>query len=490
MATIDDVMAAGWRAFQAGDLDRAEQAFRLVIGHDPNAARAWFLLGATWQVRGRPDAAVVSYQEAIRLVPDFPEACSNLGVALHALGRGDEAVAVLRRAIAMDPDYAEAHNNLGNALRERGAFDEPEACYRRALELKPDYAEARHNLGNVLRSRGDLAGALACYDQALAIRPDLASVHLSRAMVWLEMGDFERGWPEYEWRLSCPEFAIPPFSHPRWDGGPLDGRTILLYADHGLGDAIQFIRYAPMVRDRGGRVVVLCRAPLARLVATAPGVDGVVVEGGPVPDADGYAPLMSLPGIVGTDAASIPADVPYLSADPGLVRTWGEALDLPEGELGIGIAWQGNPGYGRDRERSFRLERFEPIARSPRVRLYSLQKGYGSEQIAELGGRFPVVDLSGRIDDLMDTAAVMSNLDLVIVSDTSLAHLAGALGVPVWVALPFDPDWRWLSGREDSPWYPTMRLFRQRRRGDWDDVFARIVAALRSYDGPEPGASL
>jgi Flp pilus assembly protein TadD len=481
MATIDDVMAAGWRAFQAGDLERAEQAFQLVIAHDPTSARAWFLLGATWQVRGRPEAAVASYQEAIRLVPDFPEACNNLGVALHALRRSDEAIAVLRRAIAMSPDYAEAHNNLGNALRERGGFDEARVCYQRALELKPDYAEARHNLGNTLRSQGDLAGALACYDQALAIRPDLASVHLSRAMVWLEMGDFERGWPEYEWRLSCPEFAIPQLPQPRWDGGPLDGRTILLYADHGLGDAIQFIRYAPMVRDRGGRVVVVCRAPLARLLATCAGVDLVVVEGTPIPDCDVHAPLMSLPAIFGTDAASIPADVPYLSADPDLVRTWAERLNLTD-ELCIGIAWQGNPEYGRDRDRSFRLERFEPIAKTPGVRLYSVQKGYGSEQIIESAGSFPVVDLGGRLDDLMNTAAVMTNLDLVIVSDTSLAHLAGAIGAPAWVALPFEADWRWLSGREDSPWYPTMQLFRQHRRGAWDDVFARIAAALHEPD--------
>jgi Flp pilus assembly protein TadD len=481
MATIDDVMAEGWRAFQAGDLDRAEEAFRLVIAHDPGAARAWFLLGATWQMRGHPDAAVASYQEAIRLAPDFPEARNNLGVALYASRRGDEAVAVLRRAIALKPDYAEAHNNLGNALRERGEFDEAEVCYRRALQLKPDYAEARHNVGNTLKSRGDLAGALACYDQALAIRPDLAQVHLSRALIWLEKGEFGRGWPEYEWRLRCPEFAIPHLPQPLWDGRPLDGRTILLYADHGLGDAIQFIRYAPMVRDRGGRIVVVCRAPLARLLATCAGVDRVAVEGAPIPDCEVYAPLMSLPGIFGTDAASIPADRPYLSVDRDRVDAWAEELNLPD-QLRIGIAWQGNPGHGRDRDRSFRLERFEPIARRPGVRLFSLQMGQGREQIAEVAGRFPVVDLGGRLDDLMDTAAVMMNLDLVIVADSSPAHLAGALGVPVWVVLPFEADWRWMSGREDSPWYPTMRLFRQHRRGDWDDVFARIAAAFHSPD--------
>jgi Flp pilus assembly protein TadD len=484
MPTIREVMAAGWAALQAGDLDQAERAYRLAIGPDPAAAQAWYLLGAIDQVRGRNEEAAASYREAIRLVPDFPEACNNLGVALHALRRGQEAIDVLRRALALRPDYAEAHNNLGNALREREDLEEAEACYRRAIRLNPVYAEAHHNLGNALKSRGHVAEALACYDRALAIRPDLVQVRLSRALAWLEIGDFRRGWPEFEWRLKHPLYAIPQVPHPRWDGRPLDGRSILLYADHGLGDAIQFIRYAPMVRDLGGRVVVVCRAPVARLLATCDGVSLVVVEGSPIPDCDVHAPLMSLPGIFGTDAANVPGSVPYLSADPELVDAWAEELALPE-DLCIGIAWQGNPGYSRDHLRSFRLERVEPVARRPGVRLYSLQKGSGSEQIAEVAGRFPVVDLGNRFEDLMDSAAVMSNLDLMIVSDTSLAHLAGALGVPVWVALPIEPDWRWMTGREDSPWYPTMRLFRQRRRGDWDEVFGRIAAAL---DEPDQGS--
>jgi len=424
---------------------------------------------------------VTSYQEAIRRVPNFPEACNNLGVALHALKRSDEAIAVLRRALELRPDYAEAHNNLGNALREQAQFDAAAACYERALRLNPDYAEAHHNLGNAMKSQGRMADAFACYDRALAIKPDLPQVHLSRALALLEIGDFERGWPEYEWRLKCPQYAIPQFRQPAWDGRPLEGRTILLYADHGLGDALQFIRYAPMVRDRVGRVVVVCRAPLARLVATCAGVDLVVVEGSPLPDCDVYAPLMSLPGIFGTDAASVPADVPYLFADPQLVGARAEELALPD-DLCIGIAWQGNRGHSRDHVRSFPLDRFEPVARRPGVRLYSLQKDDGREQVADVAGRFPVIDLGGRLDDLMDTAAVMKNLDLVIVADTALAHLAGALGVPVWVALPFEPDWRWMSDRDDSPWYPTMRLFRQRRWGEWDDVFARIAAALDEAD--------
>ncbi len=482
MATNDEMMTAAWRAFQAGDLDRAEQAYRQVLNQDPTAAHAWYMLGAIGQVRGRIEESVANYREALRLSPDFPEACNNLGVALHALRRGEEAIDVLRRALALRPDYAEAHNNLGNALHERGELDEAAASYRRAISLNPGYAEAHHNLGNALRSARNMAEAIASYDRAVELTPDRAIVHLSRSMALLEMEDYRRGWPEYEWRLKCSQFALSRYTQPLWDGSPLDGRTILLHSDAGLGDAIQFIRYAPMVRQRCGRVIVACAAPLARILATCAGVDLLVVAGAPLPEFDVYAPLMSLPGIFGTDATSIPADVPYLSADPELVRARVEQLPASD-EFCIGIAWQGNPAYSRDHLRSIPLERFEPVARRPDVMLLSMQKGHGREQIAGLAGRFAVVDMGGDLDDLMDAAALMTALDLVIVSDTSLAHLAGALGVPVWVALPFAPDWRWMSGRDDSPWYPTMRLFRQRRWGDWGEVFERIAGELEGAMG-------
>ncbi len=211
MATIDDLMATGWRAFQAGDREGAERAYRRAVEHDPSAWRAWYMLGATCQMSRRLDEAVDHYRRAINLTPEFPEVWNNLGVALHGVQRVDESIAALRRALALQPDYPEAHNNLGNAFRERCEYDQADACYRRALELKPDYAEAHHNLGNNLKSQGHLDEALARYDRALSLRPDMAQVHLSRALAWLELGDFERGWPEYEWRLKCPQFAIPRF---------------------------------------------------------------------------------------------------------------------------------------------------------------------------------------------------------------------------------------------------------------------------------------
>ncbi len=432
METIKDLISAGWKRFKTGDLVGAEQIYRLAARQDPSMAQAWYMLGAVNQLQGRTDEAVANYQEAVRLVPNFPEACNNLGVAFHSQRKSDESVASLRRALALKPDYAEAYNNLGNALHERGELDEAVACYRQAVRLRPDYIEAYNNLGNALRNQGRLAEAMESYEQALKLKPDHAEVHLSRALAWLGSGDFERGWPEYQWRLKVSHFSIPSFRQPLWDGGPLDGRTILLYADHGLGDAIQYIRYVPLVRQRGGRVVINCGQPLARLLASCPGIDCVVVEGEDTPDSDVYAPLMSLPGIFGSTLATLPAEVPYLFPDASLVEHWRGEMALSD-ELQVGIAWQGNPQHVRDRTRSFRLAQFEVIARVAGIRLLGLQKGYGSEQIAELAGRFDVTDLGNRLVDLMDTAAAMENLDLVICVDSALAHLAGALGVPVWV---------------------------------------------------------
>jgi hypothetical protein len=296
-------------------------------------------------------------------------------------------------------------------------------------------------------------------------------------MAWLQTGDFARGWPEFEWRFRCQEYAMPDLRRPLWDGGSLVGRTILLYADHGLGDSLQFVRYAPLVKERGGRVIAACQKPIARLLVSCPGIDAVFAEGELVPDFDVYAPLMSLPKILGTTLASVPASVPYLTPDPSLVADWKHALDPPAG-FAVGIAWQGNPRYRKDRQRSVPLAVFEPLARIAGVRLFSLHKGFGIEQLADIQGRFEVTDLGSRCD-LTDVAAVMQSLDLVIAPDTALAHLAGAVGVPVWVALSFVTDWRWLVERTDSPWYPTMRLFRQKTWGNWDEVFERMATSLR-----------
>jgi hypothetical protein len=323
-----------------------------------------------------------------------------------------------------------------------------------------------------------LEEALSCFQRAIELQPDYADAHWNRALAWLLMGNFEQGWPEYDWRWKRKALQLPRFPQPIWNGFPLEGRTILLYAEQGLGDTLQFIRYAALVKRRGGLVIAACQDVLRPHLATCPGVDQLIGLDSTIAHFDTHAPLLSLPAIVGTTLSTVPADVPYLFVNAELGDPCRQALDGP-GAFKIGIAWQGNPDHSNDRQRSVSLVSFEPLARLDGVRLFSLQKGPGVEQLAGAQERFPVVDLGSQFQTFQDTAAVLQRLDLVISIDSAVAHCAGALGVPVWVLLPFCPDWRWLLDREDSPWYPTMRLFRQTEPGKWATVFARVANEAR-----------
>ncbi|HKI19044.1 MAG TPA: tetratricopeptide repeat protein, partial [Isosphaeraceae bacterium] len=364
--------------------------------------------------------------------------------------------------------------------------------------------EALQNFGMNLSRQGRWGEAIAYYEQAARLEPDNPEVHRSLAYVLLGAGDYARGWPEHEWRLRCRPLRGVQVNRTFWNGDDFRNQTILLHHEQGYGDTLQFIRFAPLVKRRGGRVVVLCQPALLKLVARCPGID-VVFEGTSYePECHVHAPLMSLPAIVGTTLATLPAQVPYLFADRALVDHWRSelagALKLAAGAnsrvpersgLGeparpflIGIAWQGRPEHDGDRWRSFALAQFAPLADLPGVRLISLQVGDGRDQAQATGGRFPVIDLPGRRGrDFSETAAIMCSLDLVISPDTAVAHLAGGLGIPIWVALPYSSDWRWLSGRDDSPWYPTARLFRQAKPGEWGPVFERMAEALKRVLG-------
>jgi hypothetical protein len=330
---------------------------------------------------------------------------------------------------------------------------------------------------------GKFDEALATVEHALSLNPNDLLSRWNRAVLWLLRGEFEKGWPEHELRWVQPGFGQRTFTQPLWDGSDLHGKTILLYAEQGFGDTLQFIRYVPLVKARGGTVIFQCHRQLLRLFEKVPGIDRFEVSGAPLSAFDVHAALMSLPGIFHTRLDSVPATVPYIHADAELVEHWRGKLE-PLGGFKIGIAWQGNPSYREDRERSIPLERFASLAQLDGVQLISLQKGHGSEQLPAFAKRFRIHDLGKELDEtsgaFMDTAAVIKNLDLLISSDTAIPHLAGALGAPVWLALPRVPDWRWLLEREDCPWYPTMRLFRQRQRGDWAEVFERIVAQVKS----------
>jgi tetratricopeptide (TPR) repeat protein len=453
-----------------------EQALR----HRADFAEAYNTLGLALAWQGKTDAALVSYQRAVGLRPDYAEALMNLGHALGELGRLDEAVETLQKALGLCPGAAGALSNLGTVYLYQGKLERALACCREAVQLHPDNCSAHTSLGLVLSELGEQDEALASHEQALRLRPEDPHAHRNRSLVRLLQGDLERGWAEYEWRWRCGDLQLGYDPQRQWDGSPLEGRTLLLHAEQGLGDTLHFIRYAPLLAKRGARVLVVCQARLVRLLAGCPGIDQVLAHGDPLPPFDVYAPLLSVPRLCGTTWASIPADVPYLWADPGLVEQWRQELAARPG-FKIGINWQGNPKFRLDKLRSIPLKAFAPLAEVPGVQLVSLQHGAAAE-LGVVASQWPVTDLGGHLDEttgaFMDTAAVMKNLDLVVTPDTVLGHLAGALGVPVWAALAKVPDWRWMLEREDTPWYPTMRLFRQEQRGEWESVFRRMAQAV------------
>jgi tetratricopeptide (TPR) repeat protein len=523
MNAIADVLRSAVQYHQTGAFQDAERLYWQVLQSDPNQADAWHLLGVLTSQQGRHELAITYIQKALDLHPGTGPFWYNMGLAYKGLDRKADAAACFRQALDWRSDYAPAHNalgsvlldqrdleqarshcqeavrlnpnlvegylNLGNVHVEEDRPAEAVACFDRAIQIKPDYADALVNKGSLLGKLGDLDQSLACLEAALRINPDHAEAHGNRALIYLVHGDFARGWPEYEWRWRCKE-KLPEFSQPRWDGSPLGGRTILLYCEQGLGDTLHFIRYADLVKQHGGRVLVQCQAPLLPILKNCSGIDELVPRNAPLPAFDVHAPLLSLPGILHTTLDTIPAQVPYLSAKAELVARWHQEL-RPFWGFKIGINWRGRPDNPAERYRRFPLAQFAPLARLPGVHLVSLQKE-GSEEILHAhADRFRVVDFGPEVDGasgpFMDTAAIMKNLDLVITSDTVIPHLAGALGVPVWVALPVSPDWRWLLGREDSPWYPTMRLFRQEKAGDWHGAFERITAALKILIGAANG---
>jgi Flp pilus assembly protein TadD len=464
---------------QQGKLTEAVASFHEALRLNPDYAEAHYNLGNTLRELGQRDQSIASYRQALRHKPDYAETMCNLGLALTEAGQLAEAVILLKHATRLRPNDVTAHNNLGLALADLGRFAEAEASYEQALHITPTHAQALANLGSAYKEQGRLDEAAACYEQALRLDPESASTHWNLSLTWLQMGDYDRGWREYEWRWRRKGAAMRPFRQPLWDGSPLEGRTILLHSEQGLGDTIQFARYAALVKQCGGRVLLECPGLLLPLFGRLPGVDQLVAEGTELPAFDVHAPLMSLPQLLGTTLATVPADIPYLTADPALVEHWRQRLES-NGGYKIGICWQGNPHHKWDRHRSVPLSQFLPLAALPGVRLISIQKTHGVDQISV--SRVPITDFGGDLDRsgaFTDTAALIRNLDLVITTDTAIAHLAGAFGAPTWLLLSSIVDWRWLLKREDTPWYPSMRLFRQHTLGDWDDVFERVAAELR-----------
>jgi hypothetical protein len=411
----------------------------------------------------------------VELGPEDAGAWNNLGVVLRDLGQLEESKKCHERSLELIADYAEAHNNLGAVLRDLGRLDEAEVSTRRAVELKPDYAEAVSNLGNVRRGQGRLTEARQCYEQALAMKPDLVNVKWNLCLVDLLEGKYEEGWRGYEVRTERKRNAPRKFDAPLWRGEELHGERILLHAEQGLGDTLQFLRYVRMVAARGGRVLLDVHGGLRRLAQQLPGTETVTAMGDTLGDFEWQCPLMSLPLAFATTMDTIPAQVPYLKV-PEEARQRATARKWPEAGVRVGVVWSGNPKYSDDLARSAPLALVAPALDAEGMELFSLQMGAAAERLADVGAR--MTDLREAIGDMADTAALVEQMDVVISVDTAVAHLAGALGKPVWILLPFAPDWRWLTEREDSPWYPTARLFRQLRQGDWRAVMERVRGEL------------
>jgi tetratricopeptide (TPR) repeat protein len=501
---------------EAGRFAEAEAGYRQILAQTPDHAEALHLLGMLSGQTGRFDAAIDLISRAIKVNPRAPHYHSNLGIALRECGKLDESIAALRRAIELDPNFAPAHNNLGIALRDQGRLNDAVAEYQYAIGIEPRYTDACNNLGVALNELDRLDEAIGFYRQAIRFRPDFASAHnnlgtalkdkgclveatdafgraiqldprygearWNLALVLLLTGDFKNGWREHEARLQTPSAFLSPlrrFSQPKWDGGSLHGRTIFLHPEQGLGDTLQFIRYAPLVAERGGRVILGCAPELSRLLGGFRGVAQVAPMDQPLPRFDVQSPLMSLPMVFGTDLSSIPATIPYLFPEPALVEDWKRRIETKERAFKIGLAWAGNPKNPRDGLRSIGLSQLSPLAQASKkaaIYFHSLQKGQAAAQVPPPG--ISLMDWSQDLHDFAETAALIANLDLVITVDTAVAHLVGAMGKPVWLLLRFVPDWRWLMNREDSPWYPTMRLFRQTSPGDWSGAIQNGSEAL------------
>lgn len=427
---------------------------------------------------GRMERAIELYRLLVSQFPSYAPAWNNLGVALRATDRFAAAASALRRGTALDPNDAGALSNLGNALRAIGEYEEAAAAHEASLSIDPEVGRVHYNLALVRRDLGDLDAALAGFAAAEARGFKSSEMFWDRALTLLVSGDLVQGFNEYEWRWQLPE-SPPRFPDVEvWDGKSYEGKTLLVHTEQGFGDAIQFLRYLPRAAELGGRLIYECPPPLMRLVRESDIAAGVelVEQGAPMPAADLQIALLSLARIFGTSLETIPWEGPYVST-PGDAP----ALQVHSDGLRVGLVWAGKPTHKNNRNRSIHLETLLPLLELPDIRFVGLQKGDGADQPTQLGAEALVINIGERMRDFADTAAILKQLDLLVSVDTSVVHLAGALGVPAWVLIPYSPDWRWLYGREDTPWYPSVRLFRQTSPRDWPEVVARVRDALVTF---------
>lgn len=467
--------------FLLGRFAEAEPLYAGLADLYPDHAEVRYNHAVALMALGRLQDARQRLEETLRLKPDHCQALNNLAVVLQELGRAGEAEAACRAAIALRSDYPEARYNYGLLLREQGRFEEAAAQYEAVLDLDPGHIEARNNLGVAWMALGRYQEAMAAHRAVIARNPNHAEAHWNLGFSLLLHGDFDNGWEEHEWRLKMKTSPPREFPRPRWSGEPFGGGTLLIWAEQGLGDTLQFIRYARLAKERGGRVLVECQPSLIGLLSQLGEVDEWVAHGERLPEFDLHIPLLSLPRVFATGPGSIPPPAPLQAGGERAARWRSRIADA--GGCKIGIVWGGNAGHKAERYRGVPLAKFTALADVPGVSWFSLQRGPQASQLLAAPPSLRIQNLEDGPADIRNTAGMIANLDLVVTTDTMLAHLAGSMRKPVWTLLAFAPDWRWMLNRSDSPWYPTMRLFRQPAPGDWDAVFGQLRKALDTATG-------
>ncbi len=437
--------------------------------------------GLKLQQSGRLREAESAYRGALKADPDNADALHLLGTIAYQAGKPDAAVALIQRAIQINPRNANYHNNCGPAFRTLNQYEQAIASYRAALALAPDHPQAWYNLGKTYFDSRKPAEALAAYTKQLDLNPDHSSARWNRSLANLLLGNLPEGWREYElrWTATVAAASKRNFTAPQWAGEPLDGKTLFIHAEQGLGDTIQFCRYAALAEDRGACVIVECQPELLGLLGSISQISSLVRPGEPLPEFDFQIPMMSLPMAFETSLKNIPSSAPYLHADPARVLAWKSRLEKLGSPWNVGLVWAGGEKHPSNEKRSMYLSQFAPLSELLGISWISLQKGPPSEQLKQ--APFSILDWTSDLHDFADTAALIGALDAVVTVDTAVAHLAGALGKPVWILLPFLPDFRWLLDRGDSPWYPTARLIRQSALGDWAGSIQRLVSTLEIF---------
>jgi Flp pilus assembly protein TadD len=466
------------RDHDAGRTDARDAHLAAIRAAAASPADGLRLLGAMALRAGRGDVAIAHVASSGAPAPQTAAQLRELGQAFGLVGRLDDAARCYREALRRAPEDADTQLRLGDTLLAQDRLDEAVASYRAALACQPDLVAALANLGMALGRLGNADEAEACYRAALQRAPDLAELHESLGLTLLRVGKLDEGWAEYEWRLRAPT-APRRFVQPQWAGEPLGDRVLLIHAEQGFGDTIQFCRYVDRIAA-SARVVLEVPDPLVRLLAGRLGGAHIIAHGAPLPPFDLHCPMLSLPFVFRTTLETVPNQMPYLAADPARAAAWRERL-APLGGKRVGIVWAGRPTHLADRRRSLGLASLAPLADVPGISFVSLQTGPAAMQARRPPPGMVLHDWTAELGDFAETAALVGGLDLLIAVDTAVAHLAGALGRPVWLLNRFDGCWRWLTARDDSPWYPTLRQFRQTQPGDWDTVLRAVTAALADY---------